>query len=357
MKKRIRTALACALCFIALFLALSRLLMPKYASFPFEGALSGEYYEDAGGNDVLFFGDCEVFESFSPVVLWRQYGITSCIRGGPEQRLWQSYYLLEDALKYETPKVVVLNVLALKDGEAASEAYNRMNIDGMRLSLTKLRCARASMTEEESLLSYIFPIFRYHSRWQSLTGDDFKYFFGSRQVSHNGYLMRVDTRPLETLPAVKPLADYTFSEKALEYLDMLRELCEERGIRLVLIKAPSAYPHWYDEWDKQASDYAARHGLTYINFLNLGNETGIDMSTDTYDNGLHLNLSGAEKLSAWFGNWLIEETSVSDGRDDAALSAAWSGRAAFYDRMKQDQLAELAEYGYLINYGGRPPEE
>ena len=46
-----------------------------------------------------------------------KYGITSYIRGSAQQLTWQSYYLLEDALKHETPKVVVFNVLALKYNE------------------------------------------------------------------------------------------------------------------------------------------------------------------------------------------------------------------------------------------------
>ena len=35
-------------------------------------------------------------------------------------------------------------------------------------------------------------------------------------------------------------------------------------------------------------------------------EIGIDYNTDIYDAGLHMNLSGAEKLSVWLGRLLIE---------------------------------------------------
>ena len=51
---------------------------------------------------------------------------------------WQSYYLLEETLKYEKPDVVVFNVLALKYNEPQSEAYNRLTLDGMKLSKLKL---------------------------------------------------------------------------------------------------------------------------------------------------------------------------------------------------------------------------
>ena len=83
---------------------------------------------------MLILGDCEVYENISTVTMWENYGISSYIRGSAEQLIWQSYYLLEDTLKYEKPEVVMLNVLAMSEGEAKSEAYNRMTLDGMKWS-------------------------------------------------------------------------------------------------------------------------------------------------------------------------------------------------------------------------------
>ncbi len=34
----------------------------------------------------------------------------------------------------------------------------------------------ASMRDDESFIEYVFPILRYHERWNQLTSDDFKYF-------------------------------------------------------------------------------------------------------------------------------------------------------------------------------------
>lgn len=43
------------------------LLMPKYMSKVKEGALIAEYYKAPKNNDVIFIGDCEVYENISPV--------------------------------------------------------------------------------------------------------------------------------------------------------------------------------------------------------------------------------------------------------------------------------------------------
>lgn len=344
-KKTVKWIAVAVLTLGSLFL-LQRLLEPKYVEDVVEGALIAEYYEeekdsDVREHDVVFIGDCEVYENFSPAVLWQEYGINSYIRGSAQQLIWQSYYLLEDTLRYETPKVIVFNVLSLKYNEPQKEAYNRMTLEGMKWSLSKVKSIQASMTDSEHFLDYVFPILRYHSRWSDLDKEDVEYLFHSRRVSHNGYYMRVDVKPAENVPAGQPLADYSFGENAMSYLDKMTELCEEKGIQLVLIKAPSLYPYWYDEWEEQVEAYAEEHGLLYVNFLELTEEAGIDFSQDTYDAGLHMNLSGAEKLSRYFGQILTEETAVTGRRDEPALCEAWEKKLAEYELDKEEQYREL----------------
>lgn len=337
--------------------ALQRLVMPKYVSGIVEGSLIEEYYSETSGHDVIFIGDCEVYENFSPVALWNSYGITSYIRGSAQQLVWQSYYLLEETLRYEKPEVVIFNVLSLKYNEPQKEAYNRMTLDGMKMSRSKLGSIRASMLEDENLIDYLFPILRFHSRWSELTGDDFRYMFSKDKIFHNGYYMRVDVKPVTTIPVGKKLADYRFGENAYLYLDRMVELCKASGIDLILIKSPTIYPYWYDEWELQMEEYAADKGLQYINFLELLDETGIDFNTDTYDAGLHMNLSGAEKLSAYIGKVLRDRYQIADRRDDAALRAIWQEKTSFYNDMKAAQVAELEKYGYLKSVGVREPAD
>ena len=311
---------------------LQRLLVPKYVDGVIEGAFIAEYYEEKNKEfDVIMIGDCEVYENFTPMVLWEEYGIHSFIRGSAEQYVWQSYYMLEDTLRYYTPKVVVFNVLAMNTNQSNSEAYNRMTLEGMKWSMSKVNAIKASMTEEENFLDYVFPILRYHSRWSELTSDDFKYMFKKKPVSYNGYYMRVDTKEAAGIPPKKLLTDYNFGENAWMYLEKMTELCKKNGIQLVLIKAPSLYPHWYEEWEQQIEDYAAKNELLYINFLELTEEVGLDFTKDTYDAGLHMNLSGATKLTSYFGKILSEQCQVEDRRNETDLVEIWKEKRELYD--------------------------
>lgn len=333
MKKTILACIAILLCTVILLGFLQTLLMPKYMSASREGALIGEYYEEEGAHDVLFIGDCEVYESFTPATLWEEYGITSYIRGSAQQLIWHSYYLLEEMLERETPRAVVYNVYAMKYGTPQDEAYNRMTLDAMHWSSSKTEAIMASMTEEESFLSYVFPILRFHSRWSQLTDEDFSYLFKKDKVSHSGYMMQTGIDPkVESQRKPTMLSDYTLPATAVDYLDKMRTLCEEKGVELILVKAPTntLKYYWYDEWDAQIAAYAETHALAYYNFIPLAEEIGIDWSTDTYDKGYHLNVWGAEKLTSYFGNLLVTEHGIPDHREETETSTYWNEKLRVY---------------------------
>lgn len=326
---------------IVVLAALQRLLEPKYMDHDVEGAMIAEYYAEVKDHDVIFFGDCEVYDNFSPAVLWEEYGINSYIRGSGEQLIWQTYYIMEETFTYEKPKVAVFNVLSMMFNEPQRESYNRMTLDAMRWSPSKVRSIKASMTEEEHFIEYVFPILRYHDRWKQLTKEDFTYFWKKKNVTFNGYYMRVDVLPAENIPPKRALGDYRFGDNAYAYLDKMVELCEKNGVELVLIKAPSLYPHWYDQWEEQIVDYANEHQLKYYNFLNVTEEVGLDFSVDTYDAGLHLNLSGAEKLSRYFGEILTRDCGLTSRKDEQDLVQRWQKKLKEYnqeiERQKQAQ--------------------
>ena len=348
MKKKIALLLSALVLAGVILFCLQALLVPKYMVGKHkEGALISEYYDNAGGNDVIFIGDCEVYENFSPITMWEKYGITSYIRGSAQQLIWQSYYLMEETFQYETPKVMVFNVLSMKydtpkstGDQSQREAYNRMTLDGMRWSKSKWDSIYASMTEEEqekeAMYSYLLPLLRYHDRWSQLTAEDFKYWFKRDTVSDNGYLMQTGVKPLVDDHVERPLVNYDFGENSWYYLDKMTQLCKSKGTQLVLIKAPALSPVWWPQWDAQIEEYAAENDLLYINMLEHQEEIGIDWSADTYDTGLHLNVYGAEKAADWFGKVLQEQCGVPDRRSDTEISTLWAEKCETYHNRKKE---------------------
>ncbi len=338
--KRVKTVLSVLAVLLAAAVVLglaTRLLQPKYMTDLEEGSFLQAYYRQAGGHDVIFIGDCEVYANFSPMELYREYGITAYVRGTSQQLIWQSYYILKETLEYETPKAIVYNVNAMRYSEPVSEAYNRLTIDNMRWSDEKLGIIRASMTEEENFWSYVFPILRYHSRFDELTQEDIRYFFRTQDNTFNGYQLHTGVVPVGTLPTKRVLSDYSFGDICWDYLKKMTELCREKGVELILIKAPSLYPYWYDQYDAQIQSYAEEQGLAYYDFTGCGEEIGLDFAADTYDGGLHLNLSGTVKLCRYFGQILVSEHGMEDHRNDPGIAAVYEEKLRLYDEAVQKE--------------------
>ena len=387
--RKVITAVVSLLVTVLILGVLQRLVMPKYAGDIPEGNFTAEYYNETTDHDVIMIGDCEVYENIDPMYLWKNYGITSYIRGNAQQLAWQSYYMLEDTLRYEKPKVVIYNVQALSYAEPQREEYNRMTLDGMKWSKTKFDAIKASMCEGENIIDYIFPLLRYHSRILELSSDDLKYLNKRKKTADNGYYMRVDVLPASESDVadsswllgdedekseeesedtviddpwadiegadeaaedesesnkpkpVKDNEDRTFGSLPMKYLDKMRKLCKDNGIQMILMKAPSLAPQWYEDLNQQVIDYAEKYNIPYINFYELLDETGIDYETDTYDGGLHMNLSGAGKLSEYLGNVLTKEYGIEDHRGDKEISAVYNKKYAEYENRKQKQQKEL----------------
>jgi len=351
-KLRIIKIITAVVAFILVFTAMQRLLLPKYASTALEGGLIREYYRSSMDQDVIFVGDCEVYANFSTIGFWENYGITSYIRGSPQQLIWHSYYILEDTLRHanQKPKVVVFNIMTMQYDKPQYEPYNRLTLDGMRMSPTKIRAIAASRTENEDWLSYFFPLLRYKEHWRDLSSEDLRFFFQDPQVSISGFMVRSDIEPVGFIPQPMRRPDYQFGEKAYYYLERIVELTKENDIELVLIKAPNLYPYWFEEWDEQIVAFADKHNLLYINFLNREDEIGLDWSIHSFNAGAHLNVFGAELMSRFFGEILQSRFDLPDRRTDPTTAANWESMANQYHRLVRVQLDEIASDGKISSF-------
>ena len=80
--------------------------------------------------------------------------------------------------------------------------------------------------------------------------------------------------------------------------------------------------------------------IIYINFLELIQECEIDYTTDTYDAGLHLNLSGAQKVTKWFGTFLKTEFKLKNRKGEEPLTTIWEKKLEEYYADKEKKTNE-----------------
>jgi len=288
--------------------------------------------------DVLYLGSSHSFSSVSPEDIYKNYGITGYVQASSCQKVWQSYYYLEEALYTQHPRLVVLDTFMALDGNPQSEAFNREAIDKMRYSPAKLSSAVTAYEmnpEGEDLISYMMPAFRYHDRWEQLSEMDLKYPFMPSTSAAKGFLPRIGAAATEF-----NLSDYEdpnaapmeLNEICAEYLTKINELCRENGIELILVKYPTCL--WNQTNSLTIKAWADENGVKFLDFnadVELRQEAGIDWSVDSLDGGNHLNYDGAMKMSDWLGRFLTENYSFADKRTDPDYKV-WDDDYTYYKK-------------------------
>lgn len=352
MKKIFKRSLALLLILIFTLVsvwALDRVLLIKR----YDGVKPMEsfYAQEPGTVDVLLMGNSHMGVHADTATLWREYGISSFALWGGVQPMWNTYHFLAEALKYQQPKAVVLEIGGLSyDWEYADEATQLKNVAGMHLSLNKLEAVKATAPKER-WASLLLGLPLYHQRYSELTEEDFQFFPWSDELINNkgSYaLYGHGDFDMEDPWAIDSLAE--ISDKTMDYFMRIVSLCRERGIELILVKTPTVDLEKYQPYSNAAAEIADELGLAFYDFNKMGEETGIEGKDFYFDT--HLNLGGARKLSLCLGEILLDTVPLTDHRGDAAYSS-WDVNAENIDDGYLLNITEAGDYIEELQRGGR----
>ena len=301
---------------------LGKVFMPKWTTVKdnrMTYIVKGFYEEPKDSLDVIFMGNSDVYRGISPITIWDEYGIASYNFVSSGQRMWTAYYMLEESLKYQKPKVIVLNMDSAFNESNSSESNYRKAFDNMRFGKTKLKAITDPVykNSKNDILSYIFPIARYHSRWTELTDKDFRKALKSEKFSYKGMDLITDIQPYneEYKYMSRDHSKERIGEKCSKYLNKIINLCKEQNIELLLIEIPSA-ESWSTDLSNKTKEFAEEHNLEFIDMNLNASEFGFDWKTDTSDGGDHLNVYGAEKVSKYLGKIIKDKYNIADHRDE-----------------------------------------
>lgn len=270
--------------------------------------------------DVLLVGGSSILRGFSSIKLWGEFGITAEIRGSTSALPFISYLNIKEGLKYQSPQVIVVGINAIFD-EVDLDADNmegamRRALDYRRLSVEKI-CAADTIiknSDNQTLLSYIFPVMRYHDRWQELSMAELKL-----KLNENRYAFLHGQRPLMNIVATEPrwglmveknpLEKAEFKELSKTYYDKIIDLCDKKGINLIFVATPKE--DWSYSKYLAIKEYVEEKNVTYIdfNFDDILKECNIDWEADFSDPN-HLNAIGAEKVTVYLGNYIEKNYSL-----------------------------------------------
>lgn len=301
--------IVCCIGFFAVFAViyynLQLLLIPK-SKFNSTAAVDGFYALEENTQDVIFLGSSQMFCTVDGRILKDEYGIESYDFGASSQQLGITYYYFQECLKTQSPKVVMVEMCKVFDKDKQfAEGAIAWNYAPVRLSYEQVESAVKLFDGDiEKAIDYcVFPLFTYHSRWESLEKYDYEYMaMEDKTYDTRGFLDRNTVSKVEIKYNAKDTRTYTIPEENVEAILNIKKLAEEENIRLVFFKAPVS--NWTKTQGDTVKKFMEENGLEYIEMNDYLDELEIDPEKD-FHNLSHLNTTGAGKATRFLGDYLI----------------------------------------------------
>lgn len=286
--------------FVGLFLfveLISLLFMPNLSNLSKFGLYNKSKYEilDEKENtiDAVFLGDSLVYSSISPMYIWDKYGYTSFDCAMPASTIKDAYEYFKIAVESQHPKIAFLESDVL---------FRKINHD------------EAYYNKLKSLKNYV-PILKFHNNWKQIFSD------GEYLNIFKGYKLNIKIEKYDRKSDfVKSKKVKKIKEKNLNYYKLIKKLCDENNIKLVLISNPSQTAFSYEKHN--AIEKLVEKGNVEFLDLNL-EELNLDWNLDTKDGGKHLNYNGSKKVSDFIGKY-IEKMNIISSHKDSKEYESWN---------------------------------
>ena len=369
----VRVVLFCVLVALLVW-ALSGLLTPISKASGNDNAY--KIYEQPENTTEVFFAGASTFlRGISPNKLYESYGIAAFNGATSHQPDIASLYALKDAMRSQNSsmRVVVVDAAPLlySDGDKTLTQRAMAKFNDMEPSEVKLQflMAAAQKTGESvNVFEELFPLIKYHSRWNKLEPFDFGIaaytyrwsFSRGQNIDSHAYTSNVTkNRPYSYSDAKNQEIDdeLSFPENTLEqqwsatnvsYFDDLVKYCEEHELEVMLLKLPMS--SWGDLEHDSIKLLADRYEIPFLDMSqhSVQEECEYSYATDYMDDR-HPNVFGGEKLSSYLGSYLSSHYSLSDVRLDPKFSFMEDDLNEYHRALNDAELARCVNLDDYID--------
>ena len=298
-----------------------------------EKEMNPEILQHGKDMQVLFSGSSHIFNSLSPMDLWDSFGIASYNIATGGETMPVSYWHLRNVLDYTDPQIVVLDLYGnYFDGKVFVNGNPRVWLNSVPLSRNKVRAA-LDLYGKDSYLEVLFPFLYEHTRWNDLEPADVR---AAQPDLLQGFERNATVTPQPHCQPAQGLEPGEGNELGLTYLQKIIDLCKENSTT----EDPDV-----EQAVNDALALVRKNGLEPLDFRL---QNVVDPATDFY-NGEHLNISGAQKITHWLGQWLRNEAGVPDLREsNAELTTRWNENYSEYRHLKRVEMENAAKIEELL---------
>jgi len=311
--------------------AVITVLLLSYAGYVFTSksdygicSMMTYYRQEPDTVDVLVVGTSMVYAGINTNILWKEYGIAAYNLCSVEEPFWIAYHTMEEALKTQHPKVILLDA---KPATYTTSYQKRgrviLNTFGIRDLPERIRATLASVENPRDAAGYILKLPQVHSAYKTLTWNDFAFppdnegrgptWKGFNEADKVDGHKRVDLSRF-----VK--GKLKINEREEEYARKIFEMAKEKGIPILLIGMPS--PNYYLDYLYYNTlwSLADEYGVPYINYNRTEYNIGLDYEKDFADWN-HLNVNGSVLFTRRLGKDLKETFDFPDRRGETAWNS------------------------------------
>lgn len=338
-KRFIRFFVFCVVFFIV-FGGINTLLKPTYIQGRWDTSSSmvSFYEEEEDTIEVVAIGSSVCVAGIDPYQMYKEHGISAFNMAVISEPMIGNYYWLKECYKTQKPKVVLLEIqIAARKREKKEEKFRKC-YDYMKFGWNKLAFAYAycRTDEDADFMEYVFPLMKFHDRWNQVTAEDWEFAIGEYQSVTKGFNALVKSCGIvfEGTDMAKDKLPKKYSETDYDYLEKIIDLCRENGSKIVLFKTPDST--WTVQKHNLIQKRAEEKNVPFLDFSETGlfAELGIHYETEANDEQ-HLNLYGAKKLTSYLGRYLTENYELTDIRETEMAKSFEEGFACYEEYMKE----------------------
>lgn len=285
-------------CIGCMVLYSSAVVRPKYEELPNDltSKIKGFYALEEDTLDVLFMGTSHTYYGFNPSILYKETGLSSYVFAGECQPISVTYHYLVEALKTQSPSLIVLDVFALLPAsyKCQNNGIIKKNLESFNFSENKY--AALSLIKDENIFENLLDISIYKDRWTDLTERDFRFpledHFNTSFGFSSGYPLDdpIYERDLYSTDEIQEL-----DNQAMEYLIKIFELAQSNGIDIYVVKTP----YHQTEEERKMINYifqiAKEYGFSNFDYNQILDE--LDYIYERDGDCWHCNIRGSWKLT------------------------------------------------------------
>lgn len=300
--------------------------------------------------DIAGIGSSDLYSAFVPMQIFENYGYTSTVISSPHQTTLESYGFLKELLKKQSPKVIVIETDMLYEN---APEFNGKEVPEKKFDKLKNKASAFFSNFDsdrfEDTIQSRFSIFTFHDKWKKFKigkpenpfkGEEFK-------TCDHGYNFNDSVKPAESnkkmqkTDVLEPIPN-----DALNYLNKMIQICNDREIKVFLVEMPTQNS-WTYARHNAVQVYADENGLKFIDFNLMFDELNLDIKKDYRDGGDHLNYFGATKTTTYLCDYITSEydSVLTDRRNDPSFDYWKDSNTEFRNKYKIEELLEKRRKG------------